>query len=180
MPTTKIKFTYEDYLQMPDDKRYELIEGDFFVAPSPATYHQRISGRLEFLLRKFVQGNNLGEVFNAPFDIVLSEENVFQPDILFISKENSGIITEKNVQGAPDLVIEITSPATEHRDKGVKRKIYAKFGVKEYWIVDSDRRIVEVMVLRETGFESVRIYGEEDFLSSPLLKGFSIDLREVF
>jgi Uma2 family endonuclease len=92
IPQTKLKFSYEDYLHMPEDKRYELIEGDFFMIPSLVEYHQRVSRNLEFILWKFVQEHDLGAVYDAPFDVVLSEENVVQPDILFVSKEQSRII----------------------------------------------------------------------------------------
>jgi Uma2 family endonuclease len=180
VPKTKLKFTYEDYLHMPEDKRYELIEGDFFMAPSPVTYHQRISRNIEIKLCEFVQKNNLGEIFDAPFDVVLSEENVLQPDILFISKGCSEIITERNVQGAPDLIIEIISEATEYHDREIKQKLYARFGVKEYWLVDPHEKTVEVMVLGEEGFENVGIYKGEASLKSPILEGLPLDLKEVF
>jgi Uma2 family endonuclease len=180
VPKTKIKFTYKDYLHMPEDKRYELIEGDFFMAPSPAEHHQRISGNLYSALRKFVQEHGLGFVYYAPFDVVLSEENVLQPDILFISKGCSEIITERNVQGAPDLIIEIISEATEYHDREIKQKLYARFGVKEYWLVDPHEKTVEVMVLGEEGFENVGIYKGEASLKSPILEGLPLDLKEVF
>jgi Uma2 family endonuclease len=180
MPRTKVKFTYQDYVHLPEDKRYEILEGDLVVAPSPITLHQRISRKLMVFLAEFVQRNNLGEVFDAPYDVVLSEENVLQPDILFISQENSSIITEKNVQGAPDLVIEILSSATEYRDREIKRKIYAKFGVKEYWLVAPERQVIEVMILSENDFRSLRAYSREMKLNSPLLKDLILDLREIF
>lgn len=176
----KVKFTYEDYRHMPDDKRYELIEGDLFMVPSPVTVHQRISRKLEFLLTDFVQRNTLGEVFYAPFDVVLSDEDVVQPDILFISNQNSHIITRENVQGAPDLVIEITSQATAYRDREIKRKLYARHGVREYWLVDPDNETIEVMVWREEGFQTAAVYARGEELQSPLLAGFSLDPGEIF
>ena len=176
----KVKFTYEDYRQMPDDRRYELLEGELVMAPSPITAHQRVSGRLEFLLREFVLKNNLGEVFDAPFDVVLSEENVVQPDILFVSRERSSIITADNITGAPDLVIEIISPATEYRDREIKRKLYAKYGVKEYWLADPDKQTIEVMELSEEGFKAREVYGKGKMVHSPILVGLSFDPREVF
>jgi Uma2 family endonuclease len=180
MTKTEIKFTYEDYLQLSEDRRCELIEGEFHRVPSPSEYHQRVSGNLEFVLRKLAREHSLGMVYDAPFDIVLSDENVVQPDILFISKERSHIITEKNVQGAPDLVIEITSNATERWDRGTKRKLYAKFGVREYWIVDPDHKTIEVMTRGKSGFVTAGTYNERESLVSPLLKGLSVDLNEVF
>ncbi|PIU23935.1 MAG: Uma2 family endonuclease [Chloroflexi bacterium CG_4_9_14_3_um_filter_45_9] len=176
----KVKFTYEDYCHMPDDKRYELLEGDLVMAPSPVTAHQRVCGKLEFLLREFVLKNNLGEIFFAPFDVVLSQENVLQPDILFISNERSHIVTEDNVQGAPDLVIEITSPATLHRDREIKRKIYANHGVAEYWLADLDKQTIEVMELSEAGFKTTAVYTKGEKMQSPTLVGLSFDPREIF
>jgi len=131
----KKKYTYEDYLKTPEDKRYELIEGELLMTPSPITSHQRISRKIEFLIEKFVTENDLGEVFYAPYDVHLDDENVVQPDIMFISKGRSKIIGEKNLLGAPDLVVEILSESTAYRDLIQKKKLYAKFGVKEYWIV---------------------------------------------
>jgi len=180
MTRAKIKFTYKDYLQLPEDKRYELIEGEFFMVPSPSYLHQTISKKLFRALDDYVRSNSLGEVLYAPLDVVLSKENLLQPDILLISKERFNIITEKNIQGPPDLVIEILSSATAERDKGLKQKLYAKFGVQEYWLVDPEEKTIEVMTLAEEGFESAAIYKEEATLKSPLLKGISIDVGEIF
>jgi len=134
---TKIKFTYKDYKNLPESetKRYELIEGELITVPSPNFKHQSISGNLEFILRKFIQKKNLGTIIYAPFDVHLGD-NVIQPDILFVSRERSYIITEEKIKGAPDLVIEILSPATIQRDRTCKRTLYAQYGVQKYWIVD--------------------------------------------
>ena len=106
--------------------------------------------------------------------MVLSEEYVLQPDILFISKERSHIIAEPNIQGAPDLVVEILSPATAERDRGLKAKIYAKYGVREYWLIDPNKNTIEVMALGETGFETIKIYEPGESLESPILQFFSL------
>jgi len=180
MAKAKIKFTYTDYLQLPEDKRYELIEGEFSMVPSPNYLHQVISKRLFRALDDYVRNLELGEVLYAPLDIILSEENVLQPDILFISKERAAIIIDKNIHGAPDLVIEILSPSTMEKDRGLKQKLYAKFGVREYWLVDPDKKIIEVMTLGERGFESTEVYQEGDLLKSPLLKRISITVSEIF
>ena len=178
---TKIKFTYKDYKSLPESetKRYELLEGELIVVPSPTTYHQQISRRMEFLLLKHVEANDLGEVLNAPLDVVLSGEDVVQPDILFISRERSNIITEE-IKGPPDLIIEILSPGTEDYDRGYKKTLYARHGVKEYWIVDPEAKTVELFSLGEKGFELHRAYKGTERLGSPLLKGLAIDLRKVF
>lgn len=175
-----IKFTYEDYKNAPNDKRYELLEGELIVVPSPKTYHQRISGNLSFKLRDFVLQRELGEVFDAPYDVVLSEETVLQPDILFVSKERSHIITEDNIQGAPDLVIEILIFATQDRDRTWKRSIYAKYGVDEYWLVDPDKKTIQVLELGKKGYQQFKIFQTDQILESPLLTSLGINLEEVF
>ena len=112
-PTQKKVYTYKDYLALPDDrKQYQILEGELVMTPAPFVSHQRISRRLFLQLNQFVERNKLGEVFYSPFDIVLSNTNVLQPDILFLSNEHKKLLTEKNLRGAPDLVVEIkTSPS---------------------------------------------------------------------
>lgn len=117
-------FTDEDYVLLPEDgQRHEVINGELIMVPVPYTIHQRVSGNIFDELRQFLKKNLKGEVFYAPVDIVLSDTNVLQPDILFISNENSDILTEKNVTGAPDLVIEIISPSTGYYDLVEKKDI---------------------------------------------------------
>ncbi len=178
---TKIKFTYKDYKSLPESetKRYELVEGELIMVPSPNEYHQRVSGNLEFILREFVQEKNLGRIYDAPFDVHLGD-NVAQPDILFVFKERSYVITEEEIKGAPDLVIEILSPATAERDRTYKKVLYARYGVREYWIVDPKKKIIEVLTLKKEGYESFNIYKKIDTLNSSLLPGLSIKLSEVF
>lgn len=178
----EIKFSYEDYKNLPESetKRYELLEGDLIMVPSPGFAHQRISGNIEFLLRVFIQEHNLGILLHSPFDVILSEENVVQPDILFVSKNRLNIITEQNIQGSPDLVIEIFSPSTTGRDRTLKRTLYAKYGVKEYWLVDPETKTIEVLRLAERGYIRDGLYKEGEMLTSSLLKGLRIDLKEIF
>jgi Uma2 family endonuclease len=176
----KKKYTYEDYLKTPEDERYELIEGELLMTPSPIPRHQRISGKLEFELRKFVTENNLGEIFDAPCDVYLDNENVVQPDILFISKERLNIIGEKNIQGAPDLVIEIISEDTAYRDLIQKKKLYARFGVKEYWIVIPGEELIEVYVLKDNTYMVYKTFNKNETLESPYLKNLKIELKSIF
>ncbi len=169
----RIRFTYEDYKSLPesDTKRYELLGGELITVPSPSVCHQRIAGKLGFLLQAFVEERGLGEVFFAPLDVVLGEgedREVVQPDILFISKEREGIIAEEEVRGAPDLVVEITSPAMEERDRHYKKTLDARHGVREYWVVDPEAKTVEVFALGEEGFQLVKAYKTGEALSSPL------------
>jgi Uma2 family endonuclease len=179
MQSTRLRFTYRDYLLLPEGDRRELIEGDFYVVPAPSIWHQTIAANLGMALRAFARGNRLGTVLWAPTDVVLSPESVVQPDILFISNERRGIITEDNVSGAPDLVVEILSPSTADRDRELKLTLYARYGVREYWIVDPEDSSVEVMALEEAGVESARRY-TTGRVESPVLPGLEIALAEIF
>jgi len=170
----KKKYTYEDYMKTPDDERYELIEGELLMTPSPNTFHQHICGKLFLYIAQYVLENNMGKVFFAPYDVVLGKENVFEPDIIFVSNENLDIITEANIKGAPDLIIEVLSPSTAYRDLVKKKRIYAKFGVKEYWIVDPEEKTVELYVLKERQFDLKKSYRADEVVESILLKGLSI------
>ena len=178
--TEKRKFTYEDYLKTPDDERYELIGGELLMTPSPITNHQRISRKIEFLLEKFVTENELGEIFYAPYDVYFDDENVVQPDILFISKDRLNIIGDKNLQGAPDLVIEILSESNAYRDLIQKKKLYARFGVKEYWIVVPEEKTIDIHILKDKTYQLYKTLGEYDTLESQILKGFKMELKAIF
>ncbi len=142
-------WTYDDYMRMPDDgKRYEILDGELIELTSPNRQHQQILGRLFRVLSEYVENNVLGEVYIGPFDVRLSLINVIQPDVLFISTNNLRILdNDLNVQGAPDLCVEILSPSTRRRDLAQKRDIYARFGVREYWLVDPDAERVTVLTL---------------------------------
>ena len=176
----KKKYTYDDYLKTPDDKRYELIEGELYMTPSPITNHQRISGKIEFELRKFVVENDCGEVFDAPYDVYFDDENVVQPDILFISKDRLNIIGDKNLQGAPDLVIEILSESNAYRDLIQKKKLYARHGVQEYWIVVPGEKTIDIHILKNKTYQLYKTLGEYDTLESQILKGFKMELKAIF
>ena len=168
---TKIKFTYKDYKSLPESEtnRYELMGGELITVPSPNFKHQSISGNLEFILREFIQKKNLGTIIYAPLDVHLGD-NVIQPDILFVSRERSYVITEEEVRGAPDLVIEILSPATAQRDRTYKRTLYAQYGVQEYWIVDPEEKIIEVLTLKEKGYKITPSLSRNNrHISSPAL-----------
>ncbi|MBI4330707.1 MAG: Uma2 family endonuclease [Chloroflexi bacterium] len=181
MVRSDIKFTYEDYKNLPESetKRYELLEGELVVAPSPNEQHQSVSRNLEFLLFQYVKDNNLGTVYYAPFDVHLGE-NVLQPDIMYISQDRRHVITKDEIRGAPDLVIEILSPGTADKDRGLKRRLYARHGVREMWIVDPEAETIEVARPAKSGFETAGVYKRTETLVSSVLPGFRPDLREVF
>ena len=174
------KFTYEDYLNTPEDERYELLDGELVMAPAPGELHQSVSIRLGSKLFQFVDENRLGKVYSAPFDVVLSDTDVVQPDLIFVSNARAHIITPANIQGGPDLVVEILSPSTAERDKTFKYALYAEYGVGEYWIVDTDAKTITVLLLSERGFVVEGIYGEGETLESPTLQGFALDIAGIF
>ncbi len=180
IPNPIIKFTYEDYLNTPDDKRYELLDGELVMPPAPGELHQSVSGMLGWKLVQFAVENRLGRVYHAPFDVVLSDMDVVQPDLIFVSNERADIITPANIQGAPDLVVEILSPSTAARDKTFKRSLYARHGITEYWMVDLTEKTIIVLRLGERGFEVVNTYGEGETLTSPTLQGFTLSLNDIF
>ncbi len=174
------KLTYEDYIKTPDDERWELLDGELLMVPGPNTAHQTVTGNLYWHLRAFVQERDLGRVFVAPYDVILSPHNVVQPDILFIPDEQRSIITADNVKGAPALVVEVTSPSTGARDRAVKRNIYARHGIGEYWLADPDTNTVSVMIRQGEEFREVGAYGPDDVLMSPALPGLALEVRDIF
>jgi Uma2 family endonuclease len=176
----KKKYTYEDYLDTPEDKRYELIEGELLMTPAPAPRHQKILGSLFAELRVLVVKDALGDILPAPCDVHLDNENVVQPDLLFIAKDRLDIIGEKNVQGAPDLVIEIVWEHSAYRDLVQKKSLYAQHGVKEYWVVVPEKEIIELYVLRDTLYALHKTFRKGEFLDSRTFPDFRIRLINVF
>jgi Uma2 family endonuclease len=179
-----VKLTYDDFLRFPDDgKRHELIDGEHYVTPSPNTKHQKVSGNLHWLIRSYLEAHPIGEVFYAPFDVVLSRFDVVEPDLLYMSRERAAqVLTSKNTQGAPELVIEIASPGTRKRDETIKRRLYERMAVAEYWVVDPD--VDTIRVYRHDGarytrpLELSREAG--DILTTSLLPGLELPLTGVF
>ncbi len=175
------KLTYEDYRNTPADKRYELLDGELVVAPAPRIPHQRVGMKLGTRLHTFVKDRGLGEILFAPCDVLLSNTDVVQPDLLFVSRERSDILLGgDNVRGAPDLVIEILSPSTSGLDRTLKRRLYAKHGVREYWLVDPDAKTVAILLMGQDAFDVAGTYGEGQIVTSPTLKGFTFNLDEIF
>ena len=172
--------TYEDYLNTPDDVRYQLIEGVLIREPAPTIPHQRVLLKLAMLVAPFVEDNRLGEVLLAPTDVYLSDTNVVQPDLLFVSAARAGIITERDVHGSPDLVVEIASPSTQRRDRGVKLEIYARYGVAEYWLLDPAAKAAETMRLENGRFISTGRLGVADTITTSLMPGLTIHVGKVF
>ena len=181
--TPSVKFTYDDFLNFPDDgRRHEIIDGEHFVTPSPNMKHQRVATRLTIALGRYLVDHRIGEVFAAPFDVVLSDLDVVEPDLLYISRERADVLTDKHVRGAPDLVVEILSPGTRRTDEVTKRKLYEAFGVREYWIVDPELDTIKVYRHVDGAFTRAAELSAEggDLLTTPLLPGCSVPLSELF
>jgi Uma2 family endonuclease len=173
------RWTYEEYYRLNDDQRYEIIEGNLLMAPAPDTWHQSWSRELFRLLDLHVRKSKLGQVFFAPIDIVFDQENTAQPDLVFVSAANAGIIQRRAIFGVPDLLVEIISPSSVRRDRYVKRELYARFGVKEYWIADPANKALEILTFKQDRYELHCIAEERGKLTSLILPGLEFDLPEI-
>jgi Uma2 family endonuclease len=174
------RLTYNDYCLLPNNgRRYEIIDGELFVTPSPRRAHQNVVTQLSYYLVEFVKREGGGRVYVAPFDVVFSFHDVVEPDILYVAKERAPVVTEKNVQGAPDLVVEVLSETTAEIDRTTKLKLYARYGVQEYWLVDPEQCTAEIYRREARGFERVASLQPSDSLTTPLLPGFSLLLGDL-
>jgi len=184
LPASPVKFTYEDFLLFPEDgRRHELLDGDHVVSPSPVFKHQDILANLMVILRIFLKQTRSGKVVCAPMDVVFSDTDVVEPDIIYVSAARTEIITEKNIQGPPDLIVEILSASSRKTDEIIKRKLYERCGVPEYWIVDPDLETVKVYRFVEGRYARVAELSNEiadTVLTSPQFSGLSIPLNEIF
>jgi Uma2 family endonuclease len=157
MGTYGVVLTYKDYAALPaDGRRYEIHAGELSVTPAPSPRHQRILGRLNHVLRLHVEERRLGEVLFAPIDLILGETTIVQPDLLYLDPGRAGLVSDRGIEGAPTLVVEILSPSTTVIDRATKTQLYARHGVPYYWIVDPEARTVEAYVLVAQGYELVR------------------------
>jgi Uma2 family endonuclease len=193
----RLKLTYDDYLLFPDDgKRHELIDGEHYVTPSPNLRHQAISGRLHLLIGTWLRDHppsrpagamvgkpgSQGGIYYAPLDVILSRFDVVEPDLLYVSNERAAEILGEYVTGAPDLVIEIGSPSTRQRDETIKRRLYERAGVTEYWVVDPDIDVIRIYRRSGEQFDRpIELAAEaDDVLTTRLLPGLEIPLAQVF
>ena len=179
IPQKKV-YTCADYALLPEGAPYQLIGGKLIMTPAPTTYHQGISMRLEVKLATFVIEKDLGMVYDAPVDVYLEETENYQPDIIYISKDMLHIIEPAMVKGAPDLIIEILSPSTAYYDLREKFKVYARHGVKEYWIVDPHEQSIEIYRGEEGKFKQIQRAEKEGKVQSVVLHGFEVEIKDVF
>jgi Uma2 family endonuclease len=177
----RIRLTYDDYAKLPNDgKRYEIVEGELIMSPAPQTKHERVQMNWFRLLDPFIRRHKLGELFVAPQDVVLEEHTVVQPDLFFVGRKRAHIVTEKSIQGPPDLVIEIESPFDEHAEWVKKLRAYDKYGVPELWRVRPDPCVVDVYRrVRGDRMQVERPRGTGKF-TSPLFPRLTISLKKIW
>ena len=184
MSNPGVKLTYDDFVLFPDDgKRHELIDGEHYVTPSPNRKHQKVLGNLHLLIGSWLEQYPIGQVYFAPFDVIFTMFDVVEPDLLYMSNERAErVLTDANVKGAPELVVEIGSEGTRGRDETIKRRLYERAGVSEYWVVDPEIDIVRVYRRGTERFgRPIELRAESgDVLTTPLLPGLSLPLSRIF
>ena len=183
MKPAGVKLTWDHYVQFPDDgKRHEVIDGEHYVTPSPFRGHQAIVRELLVAIANYLSAHPIGEVFDAPFDVILSKFDVVEPDVLYVSKERVPEVLKDWVRGAPDLVVEVASDSTRKRDATIKRALYERAGVIEYWIVDPDIEVVRIYQRSGDRFDRPieLLRGASDVLTSAILPGFELALDRLF
>ena len=179
-----LKLTYDDFVLFPDDgKRHEIIDGEHYVTPSPRIRHQILLGNLYLLIASWLEAHPIGRAFLSPLDVLMSDVDIVVPDLLYLSHERAAtVLNEKNARGVPELIVEIASPSTRRRDDGIKRRLYERAGVTEYWIVDPE--VDRVRVYRRDGdrfaraIELSREHG--DLLTTPLMPALEMPLARIF
>ena len=180
MVTTQAKLTYEDYLELPDDKRYEIIDGELYEMTAPTVRHQELLSNLHLIFGPYVRGNLLGVVLLAPIDVIFAENDIVQPDLVFVAESRRHIIQDHAIVGAPDLVIEILSPSTATHDRNRKANLYARCGVAEYWMVDTETEAIEIRKLGDAGYDGPVETHDSGVISTTLIPGLEIRLDDVF
>lgn len=183
MVVVEKKYTVKEFLDLDDFEQnafYELIHGEIVKKSSPAPKHQLVLKNLVLIVDNFVKLNQLGTVLFAPVDVFLDEENLFVPDMLYISTANKHIITDNGIEGVPDLVVEILSPSTAKYDRGEKMKVYKRTHISEYWIIDPKGLAVEVYSWNNGDFDLVSYAVESGKIESVVLKGLEISAEMIF
>lgn len=178
MSEVRTRYTVDDYLALPEEFGWQIYDGMLLRDPSPTADHQRISARLQYLLTRFVDEQDLGLVL-ATIGCILSPDNVVEPDLLFVQRDRLDIV-QKWVMGPPDLVVEILSPGNARRDRREKVAIYARFGVREVWIVDPWARTVEVLETIDGHPRRLALFTAGDVLTTRLLPTLAIDVAHIF
>jgi Uma2 family endonuclease len=181
LETGRSGLTYEDYCGLPEDGlRYEIVDGMLFAEPSPRRGHQEAVGNLFAILHAHVRAHGLGKVYVAPFDVILDEKNVVVPDLVFVSRDRLGIVAERGVEGAADLLVEVLSPRSGRRDRVRKLNAYARHGVRHYWLVDPEAETLEAFELVDGAYRLAAALSGDDELRPGLFPGLTIPLPELW
>ena len=176
-----LPMTYHEYALLPQDRnRYEVLDGELYMTPSPSCHHQAVVTHLGSTLLQHVLAHGLGMVFVAPLDVVLTETNILQPDILFLRAGRVPPKASKNITVAPDLVVEVVSPASMEQDREITMQVYARHGVAHYWIVDPDARTFEIYALSGTTYEKVVAFSGDATATTSLFPGLAIPLARFW
>jgi Uma2 family endonuclease len=179
-----VKLTYDDFLHLPDDgRRHELIDGEHYVTPAPIRKHQAIVMNLGSLIWIYLQQHPIGRVFGSPLDVILSDFDVVEPDLSFITHQRMREIEPSSwIKGAPNLVVEIVSPNTRKRDETIKRRLYERFGIDEYWVIDPELDTIKVYRRTADRYERTAELSVEngDVLTTSLLPGLDLPLAKIF
>lgn len=168
--------SYEEFLQI-EDELCQLVNGKLYMTPAPNPKHQTIIGELYTFIKK----QSIGKIFFSPIDVFLDDKNIFQPDLLFISEENKNLISDRGIEGAPDLIIEVLSPSNAYLDRNIKKEIYFEKGVKEYWIVDLANQTLEIYTLQQEDKRKPYLYlVKEGSVTSTIIPKLKFDVADVF
>ena len=178
---TGTRLTYEQYRALPEDgNRYEVVQGELLMTAAPRIDHQRVSANLQFILESYIRANNWGKLFDAPVEVYLGEEDIVQPDLVCVSREHEQIIAEKNITGAPDLIVEILSPSTARYDRVLKANMYARHRVPHYWVVDAEARTLEAFEWDNGHYRLIAAHAEDEKFQPSLFPNLTISLTELW
>lgn len=181
VPPGQIKLTYDDYVDLPaDGNRYEVLDGELAVTPAPTLTHQAVSRNLAYVLQTHILKTRAGAIYYAPVDVLMASTSIAQPDLVFVAAERQAILTERAIEGAPDLMVEILSPSTARRDRVTKAALYARFGVRFYWIVDPAARTFEEYALSQDGYRLVAVHSGAGVARTALFPELQIEISQVW
>ena len=176
-----VRFKAEDIWDAPDDgKIYEVIDGELCVSPAPSWWHQLAVSNLHGILWPFIRLHDLGKIVTAPLGVVLDPEDGVEPDLVYVSRERMNIISDRGIEGAPDLVVEVLSPSTRSRDLGIKLRRYAAAGVPQYWTLDPEARVLLPYGLGAQGYELIDTFGPGAIFSPRLFPGLEIPIDDLW
>ncbi len=181
VPEGRIALTYAEYAELPNDgRRYEILDGELAVTPAPVPRHQAVSRNLQRILDRHVTDHRLGQLFNAPIDVILADTTIVQPDLLFLDTDRERFITERAIEGPPALIVEILSPSSVRQDRVTKAALYARFGVPQYWVLDPVERTFEVYELLGEVYHLVATHRGPARVRFSLFPDLEIDLAAVW